>query len=60
MHITIGVETDTDEWTWLSLLIDAAKNLGVESAEEKLRVSLTAGKITMHIAFASCEGADCL
>lgn len=36
LHVTIGVETDTDGWTWLVLLKDAAAALGLDTASAKL------------------------
>ena len=36
LHVTVGVETDTDQYTWLSLLVDAAKSLGLADAEARL------------------------
>ena len=27
LHVTVGVETDTDDWTWLSLLTEAAETI---------------------------------
>jgi oxalate decarboxylase/phosphoglucose isomerase-like protein (cupin superfamily) len=36
LHITVGIETDTDEWTWLSLLKDAAATLAIDHGKENL------------------------
>jgi hypothetical protein len=40
LHVTIGVETDTDEWTWLSWLQEAAAALGLQGAKEPLDAAL--------------------
>ena len=36
LHVTIGIETDTDHWTWHALLKDAAGGLSLPAAEAKL------------------------
>jgi len=36
LHVTIGIETDTDEWIWLSLLREAAEALELLDATRKL------------------------
>ena len=40
LHITLGVETDTDAWTWLALLIEAAEALHLLEAKEQLQARL--------------------
>lgn len=39
LHITFGVETDTDEWTWIALLLDACEVLRLANAKEKLQAA---------------------
>lgn len=39
LHVTVGVETDTDEWTWLALLRDAAEALKLPEAKKKLEAA---------------------
>ena len=36
LHVTIGVETDTDDWTWLSLLVEASESLRLPNARSRL------------------------
>ena len=36
LHITVGVETDTDDWTWLSLLKDVASALRLSGLPARL------------------------
>ena len=36
LHVTVGVETDTDGWTWLALLKDASTALELPEAAELL------------------------
>ena len=36
LHVTVGVETDTDGWTWHALLKDAASALSLPNAAEEL------------------------
>ena len=40
LHITIGVETDTDEWTWLALLCDATDALALTGAKSALQAAI--------------------
>ena len=39
IHVTFGVETDSDDWTWLALLRDAAVAVGIERAAEQLEAA---------------------
>lgn len=36
LHVTVGVETDTDDWTWLALLKDASTALALPGSSSKL------------------------
>ena len=36
LHVTIGIETDTDDWTWISLLKSVASALSIPQAERLL------------------------
>ncbi len=40
LHITLGVETDTDGWTWMAVLSDAAETLRLPSARPKLDAAM--------------------
>ena len=40
LHVTVGVETDTDAFTWVALLRDAATALGVPDATAMLDAAL--------------------
>ena len=40
LHVTVGVETDTDGYTWLALLKAAAATIGLENAESRLEAAL--------------------
>jgi|LauGreStaDraftv2_3_1035109.scaffolds.fasta_scaffold34177_2 hypothetical protein len=39
LHVTIGVETDTDDWTWLTLLRDAATALKLPDGKARLEAA---------------------
>ena len=45
LHITLGVETDTDEWTWLALLTEAAEALHVAGAKDQLQATRSAAAL---------------